>query len=359
MNSESSKPLNVALIGFGMAGQVFHAPLISNVKGLRLSHVVSRDPAKVLKVWPSTTVIASPDEVFSNPAVDLIAIATPNNTHMDLASRALSAGKHVVVDKPFTNTVAEAVQLLNQAAAAKRVISVFQDRRWDGDFLTLRRLLQDGALGDVTHFESHYDRYRPDVRQRWRETPGPGSGIWFDLGPHLVDQALQLFGFPEAIYADLAAQRAGGATVDYFHVILRYGKLRAILHGESHVSADLPRFMVHGTLGSFVKYGGDTQEEALKRGEMPSGQNWGLDPRDGTLSTWLDGALQSATVPTLRGDYLGYYEAVRDAIVDGALNPVTRAGALGVMTILEAAVKSSEARRELPVALERNEAAAS
>jgi predicted dehydrogenase len=320
---------------------------------LKLSHIVSSDPAKVRRDWPHVTVISSIDEACSNPSIGLIVIATPNTTHFEFAQKCLSAGKHVVVDKPFTLTVAEASKLLAQAAAANRLISVFQSRRWDGDFLTLRRLLNHGPLGEITHFESHYDRYRPQVKSRWREMPGPGSGMWFDLGPHLIDQILQLFGLPEAIFADLAAQRRGSLTVDYFHVLMRYGAQRVIVHGESFASAELPRFIVHGTLGSYVKFGMDTQEEALKHGEKPGGPGWGADPRPGTVYSWETDHLQSASVPATPGNYLGFYEAIRDAITRGAPNPVSPQDALGVMTVLETAVQGSEERRELPFQLTR------
>lgn len=353
MGTHNRDLLNVALVGYGFAGKTFHAPVISAVQGMRLTHIVSSDPSKVHRDWPEATAVSNLDDVCANPSIALVVIATPNTSHFEIAQKSLAAGKHVVVDKPFTLTVADADKLLSQAAAARRIISVFQSRRWDGDFFTLRRLLANGSLGEITHFESHYDRYRPDVKQRWRETPGPGSGIWFDLGPHLIDQVLQLFGLPEAIFADLAAQRRGGTTVDYFHVLLRYAALRVILHGESFVSADLPRFIVHGTLGSFVKFGLDSQEEALKRGERPGGPGWGSDPRPGTLYTWKDGTMQSAEVPATPGNYVGFYEAIRDAIVNGAPNPVTAQDALGVMTVLETGVRSSEERRELPFQIAR------
>lgn len=353
MPSAQVDPLQVALVGYGFAGKTFHAPVISAVKGLKLSHIVSSDPAKVHRDWPDVTVTSSVDQACADPSISLIVIATPNTSHLELARKSLSAGKHVVVDKPFTLTVSDALELLAKAAAADRLISVFQSRRWDGDFLTLRDLLHNGPLGEVTHFESHYDRYRPEVRQRWREMPGPGSGIWFDLGPHLVDQVLQLFGLPEAVFADLAAQRRGGSTVDYFHVLMRYGARRVILHGESYVSGDVPRFIVHGTQGSFVKYGMDPQEEALKRGEKPGGAEWGVDPCPGTIYTWKGSQLQSAVVPATPGNYLGYYEAIRDAITKGTPNPVNAQDALGVMTVLETAVQSSEERRELPFELAR------
>src|SRR3954462_14666444 len=192
--------------------------------------------------------------VVAQADLDLVVIATPNDTHADLARRALEAGRHVVVDKPFTLTLAEARELAHLAARAGRVLSVFHNRRWDADFLTLRRLVADGTLGEVLALESRFDRFRPEVRKRWREAAIPGGGLWYDLGPHLVDQALRLFGPPSAVYGDLARQREGAEAVDYAHVLLRYPRLRVILHAGMLVPGETPRFTLHGTLGSYVKH---------------------------------------------------------------------------------------------------------
>ena len=346
--SKHAAPLNVALLGYGFASKTFHAPLLVNVPGVRLSHIVSSDGAKVHKDYKDIAVLAKPEEVFALPEVDVIVIATPNGTHFDLARKALTAGKHVVVDKPFTNTVSDGMELIKLARSKGKVLSVFQSRRWDGDFLTLRKLLADGALGKVALFESHYDRYRPEPRQRWREQAGAGSGIWFDLGPHIIDQTLQLFGPPEAIYADLEMQRPLGHTIDYFHVIFRYGKSRAILHGASLVVAESPRFIVHGATGSFTKFGMDTQEESLKRGDIPGRPGWGSDPTMGTLITKKEDGFETRQVPNISGNYLGYYEGLRDAIVSGGPNPVTAEDGLEVINVIETAVKSSVARAEIP-----------
>jgi scyllo-inositol 2-dehydrogenase (NADP+) len=342
--------MNVALLGYGYAGRTIHAPLIQSVPGLRLATIFSSDPAKVHRDLPGVAVVSSPDEVFAQADVSLIVIATPNDTHFDLASRALRNGKHVVVDKPFTTTVSEAAELVALAGNFGRLLSVFHSRRWDADFLTLRKVIATGELGEVVHFESHYDRYRPNVLERWRERPGPGSGIWFDLGAHLVDQALQLFGMPEAVYGDLAIQRSQARATDYFHVLLRYGRTRVVLHGSNLVAEAPRRFEVHGTGGSFVKQGMDTQEDALKRGERPGGAGWGGDPQDGTLTTWSNGTGKCHPFPTVPGNYLAYYEAIRDAIGNGAGNPVPPDEALAVMAVLELAVESAAAGRELPCA---------
>lgn len=351
MDTFSGQPLNVALIGYGYAGKTFHAPLIASIPGLNLTTIVSSDSTKVHADFPAATVCASPDEVFQNESIDLVVIATPNDLHFDLAKRALNAGKHVVVDKPFTTTTQEAEILLTHPGNENLVLSVFHNRRWDADFLTVKSLLAEGAIGEVVMFESHFDRYRPEVRQRWRENAGPGGGLWYDLGPHLVDQAIQLFGVPESIFADLGMQRKDATAVDYCHVLLRYGKRRVILHASAMVGAVGPRFVVHGTLGSYVKTGMDTQEDSLKSGATPLSSAWGLDPLEGELTTWKDGVATTNKVITARGSYQHYYLAIRQAILQQAPNPVQASEALAVMQVIEAAIRSAEARRELSVNL--------
>lgn len=340
--------IRVGLVGYGYASKTFHAPLIAGVAGLELAAVASRDPAKVRADWPGLDVEPSPEALIARPDLGLIVIATPNDTHAPLAERALAAGKHVVVDKPFTVTLDEAVALREAADRAGRVLSVFHNRRWDADFLTLRWLQASGELGRIVHFESHFDRYRPAVRVRWREQAGPGSGIWYDLGAHLADQALQLFGPPEAVWADLAAQREGALTDDYFHVQLRYGPLRAILHGGMLVAAPGPRLIVHGTRGSYIKHGLDAQEDALRAGVRPPAPDWGVDPQPGTLTIWAGDAAETRPLPSQPGDYPAYYAALRDAILGRGANPVPPEQAIAVMRLLELARRSAEQRRELP-----------
>ncbi len=342
--------LNVAVVGYGLAGKVFHAPLVTSVEGLSLHAVVSSNPAKVRQDYPGVTVLPSLEEAIGSPEIGLIVIATPNPTHFDFARRALEAGKHVVVDKPFTLTVAEAEALAALARRQGRILSVFQSRRWDADFLTLRRVLASGELGDIVHLESHYDRYRPVVQERWKEQDGAGSGIWFDLGAHLADQALQLFGPPEAVFADLAKQRASAQAVDYFHVLLRYPRLRVILHGSNLVTEPTRRFDVHGTLGSYVKAGMDPQEEQVRRGILPGDAGWGVDPEAGSIALRSGGDLQTRTVPNETGRYPDFYRGVRDAISGSAPNPVPAEDGVAVMRILEAGIRSSAAHTEVAVA---------
>lgn len=352
-----ARTYRAALIGYGYAGRTFHAPLIAATPRLELAVVASRDAGKVHADLPEVEVIADPLHAIGDERIDLVVIASPNDSHAPLAQAALEAGKHVVVDKPFTLTLAQARALAALAIRRERLLSVFHNRRWDSDYLSIRRAMHDGLVGKVVHFESHFDRFRPEVRARWREQAGRGGGLWYDLGPHLLDQALQLFGLPEAIWLDLALQRDGAATDDYFHAQLRYGGLheglRVILHASALVPAVGPRFIVHGTRGSFVKHGLDPQEDRLKAGARPHLDalgNWGRDTQDGVLTL-----PQSSTAPaqqarpTVPGNYLAYYAAVRDAILHHAPNPVPAAEAMQVMALIEAGMHSHAARHEMPV----------
>ena len=339
--------LNVALVGYGFVGKVFHAPLITNTPGLRLHTVVSGDAHKVLVDHPGMQVVAEPEAAFADPGIDLVVIAAPNPVHAVLASAALAQGKHVVVDKPFAVTLREAQQVVAGAERAGRIVSVFQNRRWDADFLTLRKLIAEGALGEVMEFHSHFDRYRPTVADRWRERDQPGSGLWYDLGPHLIDQALQLFGMPEAVFADIALQRDGAVAADYFQVLLRYPKLRVVLHAGSLVPAQQLRFAVHGTRASYVKHGLDPQESVLRKGGIPGQPGWGIDPLPGVLCTATADGVKTEAVQGIPGDYVRYYAEMRDAILHGGPAPVTPQQALEVMAMLEWALQSSTTRREI------------
>ncbi len=333
---------NLALLGFGYVGRTFHAPLIAHTPGLHLHTVVSRQAEAVNAAWPQARVVADAAQAFADPRIDAVVIATPNQTHAPLALAALAQGKHVLVDKPFTLDVAEAQQVLAQAQRADRIVSVFQNRRWDGDFLGVRALLEAGTLGEIAEFHSHFDRHRPQVGDRWREHALPGSGLWFDLGPHLLDQALQLFGPPQALQADLALQRPGAQTVDYVHAVLRYPRLRVVLHAGSLVAANGLRFAVHGSGGSYVKHGLDTQEAQLRAGVAPGAPGWGEDPLPGQLRlVGADGTHAVQTLPAPRGDYRDCYAAFREAIAGRAPAPVDAAQALAVMRLMEAGVRSA------------------
>ncbi len=336
------KPVNVALIGFGLAGRVFHAPLIASVEGLRLAAIVSSRKDDITQRYPDVGVLQTPEEAFADPAIDLVVVATPNDSHFDLARRALAAGKHVVVDKPFARTGDEARALIAQAKG--RILSVFHNRRWDSDFLTLKQLMRDGALGEIVYFESHFDRFRPVVRDRWRERAGPATGSWYDLGSHLIDQALQLFGMPLGIMADLGNRRDGALTTDYFRVLLRYETLRVVLCGDSLAPADDRRLVVHGSRASFIKHGLDPQEAFLAGGGKPSDTGYGVEPRPAEL---VSPGAGGKAVSSARGDYPAFYKGLRDALAGWAPLPVTASEALTVMTLLEAGEESARQAGEI------------
>ena len=343
------KALSVGIVGYGYATKTFHAPLIAAVPGLRLAAISSSDPSKVYADWPDVQVEATAEQLFARSDIDLVVIPTPNDTHFSLACAGLAAGKHVVVDKPFTVTLDEARQLQAKAQAAGRLLSVFHNRRWDADFLTLRQVIASGELGKIVHFESHFDRYRPEVLGRWREQADTGGGLWYDLGAHLLDQALQLFGIPESIALDLAQQRDGAKTPDWFHAVLRYGQSRIILHGSALALAPGPRFTVHGSLGSFVKMGLDPQEDALKAGKRPLAPDWGVDDLPAAVSVWLDGACTKREINCVAGDYPAYYSAVRDAIHGKGVNPVPAHEAMHVIGLIELGLRSARDGCTMPV----------
>ncbi|WP_329740499.1 oxidoreductase [Dyella sp. A6] len=342
--SDSPTPLRVALVGYGYAGKTFHAPLIRSVPGLVLDTVVSRDAGKVHVDLPDVSVLADAGAAFADPQLDVVVIASPNETHAPLARAALEAGKHVVVDKPFALDLAEARELAALAEREHRVLSVFQNRRWDSDFLGVRQLIHAGRLGKVTHFESHIDRFRPQVRARWREQAGAGSGLWYDLGPHLVDQALCLFGVPDRVLANLAIQRDGGEACDWAHVVLEYGERRVILHAGMLVAGHSPRFIVHGTQGSLVKPNGDPQEAQLLAGMQPGDSGWGEDTDELRLYD-SHGELERMVAP--HGDQRRYYAALRDAVHGLGPNPVTPPQAVSVMAVIEAAMLSASQGRAI------------
>ena len=348
--------IRVALIGYGFVGKTFHAPLIKSVPGLEIVVVGSRNPEKVHADLPDAQVIADPAEAVTSAEVDLVVIASPNETHVRLATAALNAGKDVVVDKPFTVTLAEARKLTELALKQERLLSVFQNRRWDSEFLGARAVIEEGRLGEVLHFESHFDRFRPEVRLRWREMPGPGSGVWYDLGPHLADQALQLFGLPKTIAANLAVQRRGAQTDDWFHVLLNYDRLRVILHGSVIVAGGTPRMAIHGTGGSWLKYGLDVQEEQLLGGVIPGQRGWGQDPRPALFYNGRDSQPLELALPA--GDQRQYYVGIRDAIRQQGTNPVSPAEAVAVMAVLETVIESSTSGKALPLPLTEAEQAA-
>jgi scyllo-inositol 2-dehydrogenase (NADP+) len=336
--------VNVGLVGYGLAGKVFHAPLIGAVEGLRLTHVASSDAAKVQRDLPQAQVVANAQALLAAPEIDLVVVATPNQSHFALAQQALLAGKHVVVDKPFVIHSAEGEELARLAAARAKVLSVFHNRRWDNDFLTVREILRSGLLGAVHSYEAHFDRFRPQVREeRWREQDLPGAGVLYDLGSHLIDQALCLFGRPLSVWAQTAVQRPGGKSVDCFRLVLGYRDRTAVLRAASLVRHPGPRLQVHGTRGSFIKHGLDPQEDALRHGARPLSPGWGQEAAALFGEIAFDsGALRiSGRVETLPGRYHAYYAELRAAIAEGGAPPVSAREAIDVIRVIEAATKSA------------------
>ena len=359
MNPLPLSPLRCALIGFGNAGRNFHAPVMAAVPGLELTAIVSSQPAAVHAAWPGVPVLATPTQAFADPAIELVVIATPNDSHHALARAALLAGKHVLVDKPCTVTLAETEDLLALAQAQGRVLSVYQSRRFDADFLSLKQVLEQGQLGRLVQFESRYDRFKPQVLDRWRDNDVPGAGLWLDLGSHLLDQCLVLLGVPDALLLDVAAQRDGAQVHDCFHAQLRYDSLqpglRAVLHAGSLVPAGSPRFAVHGTQGSFIKHGMDAQEDALKAGIRPqqaAPNDWGLDPQPGEVITWEDGQRVSRPAPEARGCYPALYAQLRDCLL------ARRGGLPAYAAVLPAPPVSALEVRQLMALLSRGEQSA-
>ena len=338
----ASPATRTGLIGYGYAGRTFHAPLLCNTPGIDLVAVASSDAGKVHADLPRASVLGSPAALLARDDIDLVVIATPNATHAPLASAALHAGKHVVVDKPFALDLAEARALRELAMQRGRLLSVFQNRRWDSDYLAVSQAIAAGRIGRVTHVESHFDRFRPVVRERWREQAGPGSGIWYDLGPHLIDQALQLFGLPRTVSAHLRIQRSGGHAHDWAHAVLDYGELQVILHASMLVAGGVPRFVVHGDGGSLLKAGADPQESQLLAGMQPGADGWG---EDGDPLRLFDGQGADHALPAPAGDQRRYYAGIHAAINGSSANPVPPIQAIAVMAVLEAAIASSRDNR--------------
>lgn len=339
--------LRVGIAGFGMAARVFHAPLVDTVPGLELTAVATRRPDEARRALPDVRLHPDVESLCADPEIDLVVVPTPNDTHFPVARSALEAGKHVVVDKPFALDARAAGELLALARERGLILTVFQNRRWDGDYLTLAAVVRAGRVGRPVELRSNFDRFRPDVPARWRDRAGPGSGLWYDLGPHLLDQALALFGMPQAILADLAILRDGAETDDYFQATLRYERLRVVLHASTLAAAEAPRFRLDGTMGSFVLDGLDPQEAQLKAGHRPGEPGFGRGAPDGRLFT----AEGETGVARLAGDYRPFYEAVRDAILGLAPPPVTENEALSLMRLLDAGRDS--ARTKCWMTLER------
>lgn len=346
--------LRVGLIGYGLAGSAFHAPLIATTPGLQLRAIVTRDPnrrASAARDYPDARLVDTADDLFAmNGELDLAVVATPNRTHVPLARGALAAGLPVVVDKPFAPTAAEARALIAEARERQLMITVYQNRRWDGDFLTVRRLAADGALGTIHRFESRFERWRPVPKGGWRERadPGEAGGLLYDLGSHLIDQALTLLGPVTSVYAELDRRRTGVESDDDSFVALRHASgARSHLTMSAVAAQPGVRFQVLGSKAAYVKFGLDVQEDALRRGERPNQRNWGVEPRDrwGTLGTGDEVRI----VPTEAGAYQAFYAGVGKTLRDGGAPPIDPNDAAAGLDIIAAAQRAAAAGTHMPV----------
>ncbi len=338
------KTVNAGIIGFGLSGKVFHAPFLDVHPGFNLKKIVERYHQHAKEIYPYITVVNDFNELLDDREIDLVVICTPNRLHYPIAKKCLMAGKHIVVEKPFTPTSKEADELIRIAESKNLNLFVYHNRRWDNDFLTVKKVLEDKLLGNILEYEVHFDRYKPKINNgAWRDEKKPGGGILFDLGSHLIDQALQLFGFPNSISADIRIQRKGSKVDDYFDLKLHYPAFNATLKAGMLVKEPGPRFILHGSKGSYLKYGIDPQEDALKNGLTPDAENWGKEDRKqwGYLTIDDNGLQQGKRIQTLPGCYQCFYDNVYDVLAKGGEMAIKPDEARDVIRIIEIAFESA------------------
>lgn len=342
------QPINTAICSFGMSGWVFHAPFISTHPGFRFYAVWERSKNLAQEKYPEVKVYRTLEELLADDKVELVVVNTPNTTHYEFAKQALLAGKHVICEKPFTATVAEAEELIQIAGKQNKQLSVFQNRRYDSDYRTIEKVLEEKLLGDIVEAEFHFDRYKKELSpKQHKETPIPGTGCLYDLGSHLIDQALQLFGMPQAVFADIAVMRPVSKVDDYFELLLYYPVHRVRVKASYQVREALPGYVIHGSKGSFIKPKTDMQEEQLQSGMLPTADGYGTEPESekGLLHTEINGKLIKEYIPSLKGNYTDYYEGIYHAIRNNQPLPVTAEDGMKVIKIIEAAFQSSRERR--------------
>ncbi len=345
------KVINTALCSFGMSGKVFHAPFIHLHQGFNLYAVWERSTKSASAVYPHIKSFDSLEEMLLDDLIDMVVVNTPNYTHFEFAKKALLANKHVLVEKAFTVTASEAEELIKLAKERSRQLCVYQNRRYDSDFKTVKKIVEDGQLGKIVEAEFHFDRYNLNLSpKQHKETINPGSGLLHDLGPHLIDQALVLFGMPQSLFGYLRVQRPLSLVNDYFDILLFYPSLTVRLKASLIVKEQPAAYCLHGTHGSFVKAMADIQEEELKNGSLPSAEFWGIEPlaAQGIINIMQEGEQIRSSVPTLQGNYGDFYDSLYEALIEGTALPVSAEEGLMVMRIIEA-VLASHNRKEVIV----------
>jgi predicted dehydrogenase len=343
--------MKTGVVGYGIAAQCMHLPFIVTNPKFELQSILQRRGDEAKGKYPSVKIVRSLDEMLADESLELIVITTPNNSHFDYAWRALEAGKHVVLEKPFTITSEDAKKLIVHAEKKNRVLSVFQNRRYVSDFLTIRQLLKENLLGEIVEFEAHYDRYRPEQRPNaWREENTPGAGILYDLGAHLIDQVFCLFGMPKFVTADIRMQRPHARATDYFELWLDYDFTKVVLKSGMLVREMGPRYTIHGRQGSFLKYGEDPQEAFLRKGFLPTSADWGLEAENiyGILHTEINGKIINERYPSLRGNYGWYYDDVYNTIVHNESLKVKPEHGYNTIRLIELATMSNEKKCRIP-----------
>jgi predicted dehydrogenase len=344
--------IKTALCSFGMSGKVFHAPFIRLHSGFELYAALERSKKEISNLYPGVISYDSLDQLLDDENIQLLIINTPNYTHFDFAKSALAAGKHIVVEKPFCVTTSQCDELIALAVEKDKQIAVYQNRRWDSDFSTVKKVVEENLLGEIVEAEFHFDRYDQQLSYKLhKETPGPGAGLLYDLGPHLLDQALQLFGMPAAIFADIEIMRPVSKVDDYFELLLQYDKLRVRLKAGYLVREPLPAYILHGRSGSFIKERGDVQEAALKLGQRPDSADWGTEPisLEGLLHTELNGETVRKNIPTERGDYGKFYALLFEALRKGTALPVTAQEGRNVIALIESALQSTAEKKWISI----------
>lgn len=341
------KPVNTALCSFGMSGLVFHAPFIEANPGYNLYAVWERSKKAAAGIYPRIKSFDSLETMLADDAVELVIVNTPNYTHHEFAKKALLAGKHVLVEKAFTVTVSEAQELVRIADEKNRVLSVFQNRRYDSDFKTVKAVIDEGVLGEVTEAEFQFNRFKPELSTKHhKETALPGAGLLHDLGPHLIDQALYLFGMPQSLFGFIRTTRPHSQVNDYFDITLFYSGLTVRLRAGLLLMQSSPAYIIHGSKGSFIKERADIQEDILKAGQKPGVPGWGIEPQpaSGILRILENGVINSRNIESLSGDYMEFYNGLYHSLRSGKNPPVSAEDGLNVMRVIETVLRSDDSK---------------